>query len=248
MINRDYFIDTIKKQYKEDGNKMYANNAKFITDHINDVNSDKIIKKNIGSIEKGKFYFMFYDLSGKTSKMEKFNPLFIIDWFDQKGTRMIYAVSINFIPVSIRTVFFNNIFNNNLSVIEENTKYDVNNERALKSINFINIYKLLKSIGFEWCIRQFDVKLINDVNVVSTSILPQFISMSTAQLTGVDDLKLLDIWKKKLLKQDERERKMIAELLNDFKQIEQELNKTQLTLNEKNENLQDVLDIIKRNF
>jgi DNA-binding ferritin-like protein len=248
MIIKDYFIDKIKKQYKDVGNKMYMINAKIITDNINDSNSDKIVQTNLTNIEKGKFYFMFYDLSGKTSKMEKFNPLFVIDWFDIKGTRMLYAVSINFMPVAIRTIFFNSIINFNLSIMNENENVKINNETSFKNINFSNIYKLLKNIGFEWCIREFDMKLINNVNLISTKILPEFISMSTAQLTGVDDSKLLEIWQKKLSKQDERERKMIADLLNDFKTIEQELNKTKLTLSEKNDNLQTSLNIIKKKF
>lgn len=247
-MKQDYLKDKIKTQYKLEGTNMYTTNAEFIRDEISNINSKVIQKENVNKLERGKFYFIVYDLNGKSSKMEKFNPLFVLDWFDRNNTRMLYAVSVNFLPVAIRTVFFNNITNFNLDILEKNENYDLKNERPFNNINFLNIYNLLKTIGFEWAIRQFDMRLINDINVISTNILTEFITMSTVQFTGVDDLKLLDIWKKKITQQEEREKKIISQILNDYETMEKELNIKQSTLTERNNNIQKSLDIIKKNF
>ena len=247
-MESDYLKTEIKKIYDMYGNNMYYKNADFIIEQINN-NDGFILPINLTSIEKGKFYFIFYDLSGKSSKMEKFNPLLIIDWFDINNSRYLYAVSINFIPVNIRTVFFNIIINHNLNIIEENLLItNIEKEKALDNINFTNIYKLLHSIGFEWCIRKFDYKLVNKIYSISTKILPQFITMSTVKLTGVDDLKLVEIWQKKIKEQDIRQQKMIDELLNNYKTMENELNNKYLTLDKKNDNLEKSFELIKKIF
>lgn len=242
-MRKDFFIDDVRDDYKLNGSNISNLNTKFITNCIN--TNEDIEQIRATDIVKGNFYFMFYDLAGKSSKMEQFNPLLIIDHFDAAGTRLIYGLSFNFIPTSIRVMFFNNLFNYNLTILEDNKDRDTMKQNPMDNINFTNIYKLLYSIGFEWCIRKFDIKLINKIYKVNTNILRQFITMSTSKFTGVNDNKLLEIWKKKINDQDKRQQKMIQEMLKDFKSIETELNKNQLTLTEKNEYLEKSLSLIK---
>jgi hypothetical protein len=246
-MKKDYFKDTVRAQFQAEGNNMYLTNSEFITDSINSQSKD-VLPITAGDLEKGKFYFIFYDLKGKSSKMEKFNPLFLIDWNDQDNTRYLYAVSINFIPVGIRTVFFNNLYNFNLGTLEDNNKKDIDKQYALENTNFANIYKLLYSIGFEWSIRKFDVRLINKIYTISTSILPKFITMSTARLTGVDDLKLIEIWNKKITEQEARQKKLIKEILGDYKKMSDELNNTFNSLQSQNDNLDQSLQLIQKLF
>lgn len=246
-MQTDYLKDTIKSQFQTIGSNMYTVNAKYMTDGLNG-GSDEIVPINMSSIEKGKFYFMFYDLSGKSSKMEKFNPLFIIDWTDQDSTRYIYGVSINFIPVSIRTVFFNSLCNFNLKTLDNNNNTETEKQNAFENIDFANIYKLLHSIGFEWSIRRFDCKLINKTYEISMKILPTFLTMSTASLTGVDDAKLIDIWNKKIKEQDIRQNKLIKEILGDYKIMEKEINKAYSDVDTRNTNLEKSLQLIKNYF
>ena len=152
-METDYLKNKIKEQYVIEGTEMYINNTNFVTQGINQGNKD-INETDLRGLERGKFYFIMYDLNGKSSNMEKFNPLFIVDWFDLQGTRMVYGVSCNFLPIAIRTVFFNNLCNHNLSQIEKNLTKDYTKQEAFTGINFANIYKLLYNIGFEWSIRQ----------------------------------------------------------------------------------------------
>lgn len=247
MIERDYFINSVKQQFIEESNSMYSNNTNFILNQLN-IEQKQIKEINTNKIYKGGFYFMFYDLQGKSSNMEKLNPIFAIDWFDLEQTRYLFAVSLNFIPVNIRTMFFNTILNYNLQTLNNNYNKDVNIQEPLKDINFINIYTMLKNLGFEWAIRKFDIRLINKTFVVSTDILDKYITMSTAKITGVDDSKLIQIWQKKITEQDKRQQKLINELLNNYKTMQNDLDTQYKTLHDKNDNLQKSLQIIKSIF
>ena len=50
MKKKDFLKDKIREQFKNEGNGMHHNNADFITKHLNDINSDKIIKANVNNI------------------------------------------------------------------------------------------------------------------------------------------------------------------------------------------------------
>jgi len=248
IYKKDFFIQKVKEQYLEQGNNLYLNNAEFISEKINNNSDTDILPVSIKSIQKGKFYFMFYDLSGKSSNMEKYNPILAIDWFDLNQTRYLYGVSLNFMPVNIRVSFFNILFNNNITTYEENEFKNTIDETPLDQINFTNVYKLLFSIGFEWTIRKFDVQKINKTYNISTSIIDKFITMSTYKFTGVPDDKLVDIWRTKIVKQSERQQKLIKELLNDYEEIKKELTSKYQSLDDRNENLNNSLQLIKNNI
>lgn len=243
MLKSDYLKNKIQKQYIAEGTEMYVNNTEFVTQAINQGNKD-INETDLRGLERGKFYFILYDLNGNSSKMEKFNPLFIVDWFDLQGTRMIYGVSSNFMPIGIRTVFFNNLCNYNLITIENNLNTDYTKQQAFTGINFANIYKLLYNIGFEWSIRQFDAKKIHKVFEVSTNVLDKFLTMNTQKMTGVDEGKLMSIWQKKISEQEKRHTKILKEILEDYKEMDKELSKTYETLDTMNNNLQESLNIL----
>lgn len=246
MLQNDFLKIQINFDYQQSGNKLYADNGQFISEELNSTDS-KIIKPiNLTAIEKGKFYFVFYDLQGKSSNLEKFNPLFIVDWYDDGKTRQMFGISLNFIPIAIRVVFFNLICNYNLSVIESNGSKDILKQESFSDISFGKMYKLLQGIGFEWSIRKFDIKKINKVYVVSTDILSKFITMSTAKFTGVDDLKLIEIWNKKLSEQKKREKELIKSIIGDYKKMESELKTQYQSVSEQQENLEKSLNAMKK--
>lgn len=248
IYNNDFFLDKVKTQYNEMGNIMYLHNSEIIAEKINNNNDQDILPINLTSIQKGNFYFIFYDLQGKSSNMEKFSPILAVDWFDHNNTRYLYGLSFNFIPLNIRVSFFNTLFNNNKNIFEKNEFEKTQNELPLQQINFTNIYKLLFSIGFEWSIRKFDIQKINKTYLISTNIITEFITMSTYKFTNVPDDKLIDIWRVKIKKQSERQQKLIKELLGDYDKIQKELNNKYQTLDDKNEQLNNSLKIIKNNI
>ena len=246
-MEKDYLKNTIKKQHQEVGSNLYNDNSEFIIKEMNSENED-IRPINLSQMERGKFYFIFYDLQGKSSNMEKFNPVFVIDWMDENNTRNLYAVSTNFLPVAIATLFFNNLLNYNLDILEDNKSLKIDKQSPLQNINFATIYKLLYSIGFEWSIRKFDCKKINKVQEINMNILSKFITMSTHKMTGVDDGKLIEIWKSKITQQEERHKKIIESLINDYTKIENDLSKQIQTLSQQETNLEESFKMMKQIF
>jgi hypothetical protein len=79
-MKQNYLKEQIKLHFQEQKNNLQMYNYDFIIENINNNNDiTNIIQCNINDIHRGGFYFMFYDLNGKSSNMEKYNPLFIID-------------------------------------------------------------------------------------------------------------------------------------------------------------------------
>lgn len=247
-LTTDYLFDKIKSGYKDFGLNLYDKNFDTFQNEINSSNSNIVQEVNLDSIESGKFYFMYYDLQGKTSKWEKINPLFILDCFDINNTRMVFGVSLNYMPMDQRVVFFNKICNFNLDVINKNTTLSVSSQYPFKHSNFYNIYKLLQSVGLEYTIRKFDMRLINKINVISTTFISEFISMSTSKITGVNDNTIIQLWRKKILTQQSRQENMIKELTNDYNEINKTLTKEYLSLDKKTNNIEKSLQLINKNF
>ena len=70
--------------------------------------------------------------------------------------------------------------------------------------------------------------------------------MNTYKLTGVDEGKLMDIWKKKITEQEQRHTKILREILDDYKEMDKELSKTYESLDTQNNNLQESLNILNK--
>lgn len=244
-MKANFLKEIIQEQFKKEGNSMYSNNTDIILDYLNNHKEKQVQSININEIEKGKFCFLFFDLQGKTSKLEKFNTLLPLDWVDMDGTRYLYALSINFMPVAIRVVFFNSLFNQSIKTFDDIDDKMPNKQDVLNGISLGSIYKALKSIGFEWAIRRFDIRYINKVNIINWNVIHKFISMSTAKLTGVDDNKLIDIWKSKLDKQEVRQKEFMSKLLGDYKEMEKELGLGFQSLTEAEDNLYKSLSFYK---
>lgn len=240
------FLKTlVHEQFSKEGNNMYYNNTDKILHYLNNKVHDKVEPINLNNIEKGKFYFMFYDLQGKSSKLEKFNTILAIDWVDMDKTRYLYGVSINFIPVAIRIVFFNFLFNQRIKTFDKIEGVMPSNQNPITGLSLGAMYKALKTVGFEWSIRKFDVRLMNNAYCLDWNIIHEFLSMSTSKLTGVDDNKLMEIWKSKLDKQEKREQEFISKLLGDYKNMEKEFEISFQSLYESEDNLAKSLNFFK---
>lgn len=243
-MQKDFFKTLVTNQFIEYGNSMYSKNSDTVMSWIRENDHTKLLPVNASQIEKGKFYFMFYDLSGKSSKMEQYNPLFVIDWATIDNKKYLFGININFIPIAIRVIIFNQIINSDLKKFDDiNSKVDKQN--PITGLSFAKVYKLLKSIGFEWAIRKFDGSKINKTYCVDMNSLKEFVTMSTAKITGVDDGKLLDIWKSKISKQEQREKELIKELLGDYKEMEKEILKNINNISEKEEQLYKSIQFLK---
>jgi len=168
----------------------------------------------------GKFYFMMYDMQGKSSKMEQYSPILLVDFRKVATKKILYGISINFLPQNIRLLFFDEFlkpFENVFEPIDSEEKKG-GPEKPLP-ISFQIAFEALDKIGFQYVIREFDADKINKVYEVKMSMLPRFMTVNTTVLTEVDEQKMAEIWLSKLKNREEAVQKRISELITDYKEI-----------------------------
>lgn len=231
----------IKKQFLKESNSMYMNNSRYIASLLE---TNKVFNINSNNTKIGEFYFIFYNLNSKLSKMEQIIPCIYLGEIDTIEGKKSLCFSFNFLPVAIRTIFIDKIlekYDKNLiksNLLEKN----INDEKNYKELNFNYMYKALKSIGFEYAIREILTDKINKIFKISTKDLVKFITMNTYLFTNVPEDKLAQIWVSKLKDKDEREKEFLKKLIGDFEKMTSEIQKS---IVEQQQNISNNIDYIK---
>lgn len=212
-------LERVRLLKDSEGESLSENSTKWLLERLknNDDTFKPILPKKMYV---GKFYYMLYDLNGKSSKMEQFSPILLVDYRKVMGKIILYGISLNFIPLNVRLLFFDNFldsFQNIFDPIDSDSKKG-GKEKPLP-INFKIAFDSLDKIGFQYIIREFDVDKINKVYEVNMQSLPRFLTVNTTVLTGVDEMKLAEIWYSKLKNREESLQKRISELITDYEEI-----------------------------
>ncbi len=235
----------IKNQFLKDGNKMYIENAKYIANYLS---SNNLTLVNNTNIEIGNFYFVFNDLNGKSSKMEQFIPCIYLGNVDTLEGNKSLCFSFNFVPVAIRTVLLDKLLESyDNSLIKENIKKkSIREEQTYANINFDRTYNALRSIGFEYTIREIYTKNINKVVRIATKDLPKFITMNTYLFTGVPEDKLAQIWVAKIKDREKREQDFLKKLMGDYdkmtKEIQDSISEQQVNIDKSYTNIKNLIN------
>jgi hypothetical protein len=189
-------------------------------------------------IKTGKFYFMLYNMGGKTSRLEQFNPVLVVDFKIKQNVPIIWAASLNFIPRNQRLTYFDWFFDRQKTLVLKNEKIENSKNQFEYELDLETMYDSLDQIGYAYAIREWVVPKINKVWEVGIQDIPYFLTFNTEKFTGVDEKKLFEIWLAKLNDRDERKQKKIQELNQDVTKIYKELNDHLLTLEDKKNNLE----------
>ena len=246
-MDQNWFKNNIQLDWQTYKSSLYSRNSDLISDELQKGSQSLITEPiNSTSIEKGMMYFIFYDLQGKTSNLEKWNPILAVDWYDDGQTRQLIGLSANFIPVAVRAILFNSLCGPNTKIFQMNQELPTSKQSGIDNITFGKIHMLLKSIGFEWALRKFDIRKINKCWQINTNNWTHFVMMLTSRFTGVDDAKLIQIWQKKIAEQDQREQELLLQMLGDYKKMESKLNKSYNTVLESEDNLLKSLAQMKK--
>jgi hypothetical protein len=72
------------------------------------------------------------------------------------------------------------------------------------------------SIGFEYCIRQFDLSKVNKAIEISSDYLDTFLTIDTEVFTKVDEGALMRIWVAKIKDQDKRQFEVAKKLMENY--------------------------------
>jgi len=189
--------------------------------------TNKFMRISPDQLTIGKFYFARYDLRkiNKSSKMEQFIPFLMVDYKPSIDSKVVFVLNLNFLPLNTKEVFFSNFLDKYTNIFEENfLKKTSLLELPLSNITYKNIYSQLLKYGFEYSIRELRVELFDEIYSVSTDNLDKLISVNTQILTGVDELKLQEIWITKLKNESYNDRiQDILEIKNNYEKIVNEL-------------------------
>lgn len=231
----------IKKQFLKESNAMYMNNSRYIASLLD---TNKVLNINSKNTKKGEFYFILYNLAGKISKMEQIIPCIYLGEIDTLEGKKSLCFSFNFLPVAIRTIFIDKLLEKyDKNIIKTNLlETSISNEKNYSDLDFNYIYKALKTIGFEYAVREILTDKINKIFKISTKDLVKFITMNTYLFTNVPEDKLAQIWVSKLKDKDEREKEFLKKLICDFEKMTSEIQKS---ISEQKENISNNIDYIK---
>jgi hypothetical protein len=240
-------IDEVAKIRKKEGKSLSENSTRWLIDKLQKPDDD-VQPVSLSSMVPGKFYFMMYDLSkkAKSSKLEQYNPILFVDFKHVGNTKILFGLSFNFLPSRMRLIFFDKLLDNYPFVFEEPTDKHKKGqpEQPLNGVNYNNVYTWLTKIGYEYVIREFDLRLVDKVYEVSMSKLPLFLTINTYEFTNVDDEKLAQIWLAKLKTREERHQKLLLDIASGYDTIEKVLNEEFGSFQETMKNLKDSQDFL----
>lgn len=175
----------------------------------------------------GAFYFMRYDLSkvNKTSRMEQYSPIMLVDYKPMIDSKVIYALNLNFLTTQKKEAFFSSYLDSNARVLAQNDQSkDWMGEAPLPGVTYPTMHGKLLAYGFDYAIREYRLELVNKLYGVSTGDLEKLILLNTQAITGVDEAKINDIWIAKLKKESlqMRHEEMVA-IKSNYEMILKEL-------------------------
>ena len=189
--------------------------------------SKTFVKVNPNYLRIGAFYFIKYDLKkiNKSSKMEQFVPMLLVDYKPLVDSRVFYAINFNFLTTVKKEAFFLKFMERYEKLLEENEKKsNWLSETPLYNISYSRVFSDLLRYGFDYSIREFRVELIEEVYGISTNHLPELISLDTQIITGVDEAKLNDIWIAKLKNEGLQDRMdELYNIKNNYEELIKEL-------------------------
>ncbi len=174
--------------------------TKWLFNKIRKPDND-FVPTGLDNLYLGKFYFMQYDLKklNKSSKLEQFVPMMVVDYKPAIDTRVMWVLNLNFMPTNIKEAFFSSFLDKNQSTLDLNSESkDWTQEQPLPNINYQRMWGELIPFGFEYAIREIRVDLINNLWGVSSKDISFLSTVNTQVLTGVDEGKLNEIWVTKL--------------------------------------------------
>lgn len=160
-------------------------------------------------ITTGCFYFLHYK---DDSNWMRYSPIFCCDYRKINNMIIVLGVNFNFIPIELRVSIFDKFIK----------KDNIENNDVLE-VDFKGMYTELLKYGFEYSIQEYNVSQIVQIHRISLNILPTFL-YSSHPLNKYDPKKLMEIWESKLVSKEKRHQEITKSLLNEFYEINKDIN------------------------
>ena len=185
----------------------FKNNSFFFVEKYS--KSDEMVTaKRTADIQTGGFYFLHYH---DDSNWMKYSPVFVVEQKNFGNQIILFAVNLNFIPLQIRALIFDQY------IAEDYFE----NDTFLK-VDYVGMYKELVRFGFEYALMEYNVIQIKKVHKINMEILPRFFFSQHPKAT-YDPKKLMDIWHKKLETKSARNQEMMKSMVDEFYDINNEI-------------------------
>jgi hypothetical protein len=185
----------------------FKNNSFFFAEKYS--KSDEMVTaKRTEDIQIGGFYFLHYL---DDSNWMKYSPVFVVEQKNFGNQIILFAVNLNFIPLQIRALIFDQY------IAEDYFE----NDTFLK-VDYVGMYKELVRFGFEYALMEYNVIQIKKVHKIHMEMLPRFFFSQHPKAT-YDPKKLMDIWHKKLETKSARNQEMMKSMVDEFYDINNEI-------------------------
>ena len=170
---------------------------------------DSVKAVRLGEIKPGSFYFFHYL---DDSNWIKYSPVFVVDFKKFDNLIVLFCVNLNFIPLKVRVSIFD-------PYIKEQ---DFGKKNFFLKVKYDAMYKELKKYAFQYSIMEYNLAQIKLAHRIDIEMLPRFL-YSQHPLAKYDPRKLLEIWKKKVVEQDKRDKEMLSSSIDEFYDVNKEI-------------------------
>ena len=206
------FLERVKLHKLVNGNSIeenYINNSTYYYYKYRE-SDEEVTSINLKDIQLGRFYFLHYH---DPSNWMKYSPIFTVDVKRFGDIICLIAINMNFLPIEVRYAIFDKYI----------TEDDLDKDRALR-VDFPTVYKILREIGFEYSLIEYNLEQIKLVHKIKMSSVPRFV-LSGHPVNKYDPKKLYEICLTKLKDQAKRDKEMTSLLVKDLFASTEEIEK-----------------------
>ena len=154
------------------------------------------------NIKIGRFYITRYNFNGN----KIWCPIFAIDYKVIENKNILYAVNFDFMPIKFNVDFIDSMLGD-VFVTDKNSDIQfiggtVLDEVGIRGVNFESIYNYLKSCGKEYAVTAYDIKKLEKIYAISTTILQRFVFVDTYYINKRMMLETLEYIEDQKIKND----------------------------------------------
>lgn len=170
--------------------------------------SEDVLNIPVKNISLGGFYFLHYL---DESNWMQYSPIFLVDFKKFENKIILLAINFNFIPLEVRVLIFDPYLN----------EKDFTNNNLL-NVSYESMYNILRKVGFEYALMEFDASRIKLVHKIKMDLLPRFL-YHQHPINVYDPNKLMEIWNSKVEKRDQRHQEIILSTLDEFYKVSDDI-------------------------
>src|ERR1035437_3481647 len=142
---------------------QYKDNTNFFGQAYSQNSADGVKTVSKGKMQIGRFYFLHY---ADDSNWMQFSPIMAVGLKRLNNMFIIQAINLNFIPLQIRSLFFDKFLK------------DFEKEDQFNWVTYKNVYAELLKIGYEYALVEYNFAMIHLVHKIDLHVIDRFLYSS----------------------------------------------------------------------